>query len=154
MPRWLKKVRGALGMGVVWAVAWAVIGGAIMEGIIDRDGKMMDMWPQFLGIVGFLGGVVFSTVLGIAARKRRFDQLSVPQFAGFGALGGVALGVLGMATGGPLVFLAVTTIGCAVAATGTLVIARKAAGHTALGIGDSDTELESVDVQERIGRGK
>lgn len=154
MPGWMKKVRGALGMGVVWAVAWAAIGGGVMEGIFDRDGHLMDMWPQFLGIVGFLGGVMFSGILGLAAGRRRFDELSVPQFTAYGALGGAALGGLGILAGGPAVFVAVATLGCAAAAAGTLVVARKAEGWSALRAGDTTGELKEGEVRERIGRGE
>lgn len=154
MQKWMKRVRGAVGMGLIWGLAWAVIGGGIMEALVDPDGRIMDMWPQFLGIVGFLGGVMFSAVLGVAARRRRFDELSVPQLTGFGALGGLALGALGVAAGGPAVFIAVATLGSAVAAAGTLVVARKAQGKT-LAIDDAgNPALGDGDVRSRIGRGE
>lgn len=154
MPGWMKKVRGAIGMGVVWAVAWAVIGGGLMEGIFDRDGRMVDMWPQLLGIVGFLGGVMFSGILGFAAGRRRFDELSVPQFTAYGALGGAVLGGFGLFAGGPAVFVAVATLGCAAAAAGTLVVARKAEGRRTLRAGDVTTELDGGDARDRIGHGE
>lgn len=69
---------------MIWGLVWAVIGGGIMEAFVDPDGRMMDMWPQFLGVVGFLGGVAFSVALGIAARRRHLTScrlLNSPDWA-------------------------------------------------------------------------
>lgn len=52
----------------------------------------IDMWIPVLAMPGFLGGVIFSGVLGIVARRRRFDALSLPGMAGWGVVGGVLLG--------------------------------------------------------------
>lgn len=35
MRKWLRRIRGAIGMGLTGAVAFAVIGGLVMEGIVD-----------------------------------------------------------------------------------------------------------------------
>ncbi|MBL8961368.1 MAG: hypothetical protein JNJ98_16035 [Gemmatimonadetes bacterium] len=138
MNPWLKRLRGALGMGVTWALGWGLIGGLIMEGLVDRDGRVLDMWPQALAIPGFVCGVAFSVVLGIAARRRRFDELSVPRFAAWGAIAGGALGGLALAAGAmplvtPLWLRAVGLLGpvavlCAGSAAGTLAIARAGGG--------------------------
>ena len=99
MRKWLRRVRGVLRMGLTWAVAWAVVGGGLMEGIVDPDGKILDMWPQTLAIPGFLGGAVFSVLLGMAEGRRRFDELSLARFGALGAASGLLLGVLAIATG-------------------------------------------------------
>jgi hypothetical protein len=125
----LRRIRGAIGMGLIWGLGWAVVGGGIMEAFVDPHGKILDMWPQTLGIVGFFGGVAFSVVLGIVAARRRFDALSLPQFTVWGAVGGLLLGALGVATGGPLVVIAITTLGSAIAAPASLILARKAEGR-------------------------
>jgi len=73
----------------------------------------------------------------VVARRRRFDELSLPQFAGWGALGGLLLGgsvvALALARGNvedpwpaAAVIIGVPTLGCALAATGSLVLARMA----------------------------
>jgi hypothetical protein len=99
MTRWLRRIRAAVGMGLIWGVGWAIVGGAIMEGIVDPHGKILDMWPQTLAIPGFLCGAVFSVMLGIAASGRRFDELSLPRFGALGAGTGLLLGVLAAVTG-------------------------------------------------------
>lgn len=99
MKRWLKRVRGILGMGLIWGLAWGIVGGAIMEGIVDPHGEILDMWPQALTVPGFLLGVVFAVMLSLTDRRRRFDELSIRRFAGLGAVAGAVLGSLFVAAG-------------------------------------------------------
>ncbi len=164
MKKWLKRVRGALGMGVTWAIAWGVIGGAIMEGIVDREGRIVDMWPQLLAMPGFLLGVAFSVMLWMSEGRRRFDELSVARFAGLGAAAGAVLGTLflaaGIFPGIPLLVRAAVVLGpltvlSAASATGTLALARLAVDRGLLDAGDSrDVDLPGGQVQDRLpGRG-
>src|SRR4051794_26810298 len=93
MTKWLRRIRGALGMGLTWAVGWAVV--AVLIGLaVDRDGSMDEMWPAIGAYPGFLGGVVFSVVLAIAARRRRLGELSISRVAAWGAAAGLLVGVL------------------------------------------------------------
>ena len=145
----LRRVRGALGMGLTWAVWWG-IGGFLFELILNilpgNDlGHIVDMWPQFLAMVGFPVGVAFSVVLGIAARHRGFNELSIPTFTLWGALAGALLGGLAIAAGAapawnPLWLRAAVIIGSptllsAGAAAGTLALARMAEQKASLGGG-------------------
>ncbi len=108
MKSWLRRIRGAVGMGLTWAFTGALVGAGIelIHNIWPNPlGSAVDIWPAMLAYPGFVGGVVFSVVLGIAARRRRFDELSLPQFALWGAVGGAllslvpaALVALGLAT--------------------------------------------------------
>ncbi len=45
-------------------------------------------------VPGFVGGALFSLVLGVAGRHRRFEELSLPRFAAWGAVGGVLLSLV------------------------------------------------------------
>lgn len=161
MTQWLRRVRAAAGMGLIWAIGWAVVGGAVMEGIVDPHGKILDMWPQTLAIPGFLCGAIFSVVLGIAAAGRRFDELSLPRFGALGAGAGLLLGVLAAATGPaslPLwlraaVVIAPLTILSAASATASLALARMAErralpdpGGDGAGVGRTEPKA-----QERLG---
>jgi hypothetical protein len=163
--KWLKRLRGALGMGITWALAWAIVGGAIMEGIVDPNGRILDMWPQTLAIPGFLSGVLFSVVLGLTEGRRRFEELSLSRFARWGAVAGAVLGGVALAAGAlpalPLVLrLAVlfgpTTLLGAASASGTFVLAKKAAGRQLLAAGydsdDDDPRLTSR-ASATLGRG-
>ena len=83
MKKWLRRIRGAVLMGLTWAVVWALV--AVLIGmIVDPDGSMDEMWVAIGAYPGFIGGVMFSAVLGIAARRRRFDELSLPRFGAWG----------------------------------------------------------------------
>lgn len=125
MPKWLRRIRGALGMGLLWGAVWAVVGGGLMEVVVDPEGKILDMWPQVLGMVGFLGGVIFSTLLGIAGGRRSFDEFSFREFAALGAVAGLLQGALAMViVGAPALFIGITIAGSVVAASGSLAVAR------------------------------
>ena len=107
MKQGLRRVRAAVVMGLLWAVIWAPA--AILLGtlVIDPDNSMDEMWVMVGAIPGFLTGVIFSAVLGVAARQRRLDDLSTARVGGWGALAGLVIGVLpfmlGSTSGGPLV---------------------------------------------------
>ena len=110
MKEWLTRIRGAIVMGLAWAVVWAPI--AVLAGlIVDPDGSMDEMWPAIGAYPGFLCGVVFSAVLGVAEGRRRFDELPLARVSAWGAVAGLLLGGLGMAAGAPAIFLGVTTLG-------------------------------------------
>ena len=136
MKKWLRRLRAALGMGVIWGMIWGLVGGFVMEAIVDPNGKIGDMWPPFFAMLGFAGGALFSVMLWISEGRRRFDELSLPRFTGLGALGGLVMG--GYAASqlnatAPFwvstVVLLAPPILCAASAASTLVLARKAEGR-------------------------
>jgi len=126
VKKWLRRMRGAVGMGLIWAVAWAIVGGGVMEAFVDPNGAILDMWPQTLGIAGFIGGAVFSIVFGIAAGRRGFDELSLVRFGALGAVAGVAVGAFLMTIGAPAMIIAPAAVLCAGSASGSLALARRA----------------------------
>ncbi len=152
MQPWQRRIRGAVGMGLAWAAGWAVFGvligvtSVLLPGLPwDAFFKVFDAPLPALAIPGFLGGALFSIVLGIAGRRRRFEELSLPRVAAWGAAGGLlvslvpaAMVAVGLATLGrpeaglwrltatiavPLVLLS------AGSAAGSLLLARKAEGR-------------------------
>ena len=163
MKKSLRRIRGALGMGMTWAVGWALAG--VLIGVTSRllPGLPWDSFFEVfdaplpaLAIPGFVAGALFSAVLGIAGRHRRFDQLSLPRFAAWGALGGLLLSLVpaaaaavGFLTIGPGVDLwRVTavmsgplTLLSAVSASGSLMLARRAEGRESLKINADATEV-------------
>ncbi len=163
MKKWLKRLRGALGMGVSWALGWALIGGTLMEGIFDPHGEILDMWPQTLAIPGFLLGVLFSVALWATSGRRRFDELSVPRFAGLGAAAGALLGgaflMAGIFPALPLlmrsgIVLGPLTVLSAASASGTLAVARMARDRGFIDPVASDPALDPIETKPRIpGRG-
>jgi len=146
MKRWLRRLRGALGMGLAWALGGALVGGLfelidnVLPGALPWISRV-DMWPQTLAIPGFIGGVVFSVVLGVVGNQRRFGELSLPRFAAWGAAAGVLLGGLAMALGAPAIFLGIMTIGSATAAAGSLALARMAESRELLNAATHVSEM-------------
>ena len=129
MRRWLQRIRGAIGIGVIWAAAWSV------AGMVPRwlFGFNADVpFPLVFGALGFIAGVTFSGLLVLIEGRRSFDEMSVPRFAGWGAVGGFLLSALfarAASLGAGDTFLIVPTfaIACAVCASGSLVLGRRAA---------------------------
>ena len=152
MPKWLRRIRGAIGMGLIWAVAWAPIGLLIGE-IVDPDGSMDEPWMLVGTLPGFIGGVIFSVVLGIAARSRKFDQLSISRFGAWGAVAGLLVGMLPFVLGSanpalptwlPFVVTGSITGMSAVSAAGSLALARMAKKRALL-VGEDLAEVEHVE---------
>lgn len=167
MTRWLKRLRGALGMGVTWAVIWAATG--VLIGVTSRlfpgrfwDGffAVFDAPLPALAVPGFVGGVLFALVLGVASRHRRFAELSMPRFAALGALGGLLLSLvpdamvaLGLATletpGVPWQLAAIITVPLtgmsALSASGSLMLARRAQQQQRLSAGHDDASRQLPD---------
>jgi hypothetical protein len=92
MKKWLRRIRGALGMGVAWGLAWFGAGMVLLL-IVGLDAADVP-FPIGFGVLGFLAGMLFSGILGLVERGRGFDQLSLPRFAGWGAAGGLLFSVL------------------------------------------------------------
>jgi hypothetical protein len=131
---WLRRIRAAIGIGLTWALAW--FGAGMLLLLVVGFGAADVPFPLFFGLLGFLAGATFSGILGILGRRRRFDQMSLPRFAGWGALGGLVLTGILAVTAGPgadlLVMSAVFALAGATSAAGTLVLARKAEGRALL----------------------
>ena len=58
MKKWLRRIRGALGMGLTWAMVWAPVAVLIGTQIVDPDDSMDEMWWMIGALPGFLSGVV------------------------------------------------------------------------------------------------
>ncbi|MEZ4587101.1 MAG: hypothetical protein R2909_11930 [Gemmatimonadales bacterium] len=88
----MRRIRGAIGMGLTWAAAWFGAGLALLL-VVGPDAADVP-FPIGFGALGFLAGVAFSGVLGLVGARRRFDQMSLPRFAAWGAGGGLLASVL------------------------------------------------------------
>ncbi len=165
MKRWLRRIRGAVGMGLTWAVGWTLVGMltmVVIYTILPRLPDVFDIWIPVFAYPGFLCGVGFSMVLRIAEGRRRFDELSLPRFAAWGALGGMLVGALVFAAGfaeAPTAALAAimgtTTLLSAVSASGSLALARKEEERMLLDASEDVAEvgLTGDEAQELLGGG-
>jgi hypothetical protein len=173
MTGWLRRARGAIGMGLTWAAGWAVAGLLIGVASLILPGipfiEVFDAPLPALAIPGFFAGVFFSSVLAVAGRRRRFRELSLPRFAAWGALGGLlltmfpfALVAVGLASregseiGARQILVAITppfVLLSALSATVTLLIARVAERRDSRELGEdvSDVELTEGEAHELLG---
>lgn len=164
----LRRLRGAAGLGLVWAVGWVPVGAVagFLTGLVmgyPLAGVALSYATMFGGL-GFVGGAIFSGILRLAEGRRRFDELSVPRFAAWGALDGLLLGGLAVSIGllgagasilGLVMAGSASVLGAASAA-GTLALARASddgGGRIAAGEDIEDVGLSAEDVRSLLGDG-
>jgi hypothetical protein len=153
MRKWLIRIRGAIGIGLTWAVAW--FGAGLVVLLVVGVGAADVPFPLFWALLGFLAGVTFSGVLGALEGRRSLDQISLPRFAGWGAVGGLLLSVIFVLavalTGditplGNLVFLGpVFAVAGAGSAAGSLALARIAEDRESL---DASADVDELALSE------
>jgi len=158
MRKWLRRIRGAIGMGVSWGAVWSVAGlvPRLVFGM-DTDAPL----PLIFGLLGFIAGVIFSGLLALTEGRRKFDQMSLPRFAGWGAVGGFLLSALfaklaSLGWGDVMVVAPTFVVASAVCAAGSLAIARRAVGRESPESHPNTAEAELTDDDKRtlLGGGK
>ena len=128
MRNWLRRIRGAIGMGFTWGAVWSVVG------MVPRwvFGFNTDApFPLIFGVLGFVAGVTFSGVLMLTEGRRSFDQMSLPRFAAWGAVGGLLLSSIfavaaSLSWGDVLAVAPTFALASAICASGSLALARRA----------------------------
>ena len=164
MKKWLRQIRAAFGMGLTWAAGWGFVGGLIelaLNVFPNLPLSFLDMWVPMLAVPGFLGGLAFSTILRLGEGRRRFDELSLPRFGAWGAVGGLVVGAYVVALPGAgvpltalLAIVGVTSLIGAASAVGSLALARMADDRELLNAGrDVDqVGLTASEAQELLDR--
>ncbi len=150
MQKLLRRLRGAIGMGITWGFAWSCAGFALA--VITRF-QADAPFPIIFGALGFLAGVVFSIVLTLSEGRRRFEQMSLPRFATGGAIGGLLLAgwfarMASLGAGDALIVVPTFALASAACAAGTLALARRAE-HSALTDGSAARNAELSDRELR-----
>jgi hypothetical protein len=151
MPKWLRRIRGAIGMGFTWAAAWGA------AGLVPRwvFGFNADApFPLVFGVFGFFAGIIFSGLLMLAEGRRRFDQMSLSRFAGWGATSGLLLAALfakaaSLGWGELLVVAPTFALACAICASGSLAVARRAARRELPDIRGKTAEVNPTAQEQR-----
>jgi len=151
MRKWLRRIRGAIGMGFTWGALWS--GAGIVLAVVTGF-KADAPFPLVFGVLGFIAGVIFSAFLALTDGRRTFDQMSLPRFALWGATGGLLLSaVFAMAAslgwGDVLVITPTFALACAVCATGSLALARRAVRRELPDSRGDTTEAELTDDEKR-----
>jgi hypothetical protein len=102
----LRRLRGALAIGVTWALLWGAIALILFVGFMLFEpedvgpGEGLTVVVPVLAAVGFLSGLGFSLVLAVTERSKAVHELALPRVALWGLLGGVAIPLLMGADGG------------------------------------------------------
>ncbi len=158
MKSWLRRIRGAIGMGLTWAVAWFLAGVILL--LIVGVGAADVPFPLGFGLLGFLAGITFSGVLGLVEGRRRFDQMSLPRFALWGGVGGLVfsglfVGAAALGAGALLVLAPVFAVAGASCAAGSLALARMAENRELLDAGSdvAETGLTEDETRRLLGEG-
>lgn len=153
MQKLLRRVRGALGMGLTWGLACGALLGPFPRWVLGMESDL-PFGLLFAGL-GFISGVIFSAMLVVVERKRRFDQLSIPRFAVFGATGGLIIAAFfvrgtALSVGNIATISALFACASAACATGSLLLARRAA-TAQIGSGEEALLLEGSHKQSGTG---
>ena len=166
MSKWLRRIRGAIGMGLTWAAGWAPLGalvGAVLDAVLPGAsiglGTVVALNAITFAGLGFVGGTLFAVVLRWAEGGNKFNQLSLRRFAVLGAAGGALLGGFAVTAGlwgagmGALLpgMIGAATLLGAGSAAGSLALARRA-GDRELTEGESAASPTSPERHELLGR--
>ncbi len=150
MGKWTRRIRGAIGMGLTWAAAWAV------AGMVPRwlFGFNTDVpFPLVFGVLGFGAGVIFSGLLMLTEGRRGFDEMKLSRFAAWGAVGGFLLSAVftraaSLGWADALVIAPTFAVASAICASGSLALARRAGMRELPGI-RADSEAQLTDREKR-----
>ena len=128
MGKWLRRIRGAIGMGITWGVAWGVVG-SVPRWLFGFNTDVP--FPLVFGVLGFIAGVIFSGLLMLTEGRRGFDQMSLPRFAAWGAVGGFLLSAIftraaSLGWADALAIAPTFAVASAICASGSLALARRA----------------------------
>lgn len=153
MRDWLRRFRGAFGLGLAWASAFFMVGVGVAlvswEFGVDAFGNGL-LWVTYNSLLsaatGFIAGATFSSFLAVIEGRRRFDEMTLPRFMVWGGVGGALVAgvlsvVIGWGTPSMIANIAVLGLLGAGSAAGTLVLARAAEDRQLL---DDKVEIERV----------
>ena len=161
MKKWVRRLRGAIGMGLIWGAAWFGAGALLAR----VPGFSSDLpFALLFAPLGFVTGIIFSGILVVIEGGRQRDRISLARFAAWGAMSGVLLSgifVVGAALRGAPLWGEFLTFGPALAmagtvcAAGSLALARRAERRELPGPrGDpAAVELGQDEEKELLGRG-
>ena len=126
-----KSLKRSALLALSWALAWAPVAVLVGVTIVDPDNSMDEMWPAIGAYPGFLCGLLFSILLGVAERPHRVADVSVRRAAVWGALSGVLVSAIPGLVAEPRGLLSVSIIGSitlmsVLSAVASVLIARKA----------------------------
>lgn len=101
MSNLLLRLRGLVWMSLTWAAGWAIAGLLVGAASLatpflpwDAFFRVFDAPLPALGMPAFIGGAIFSIVIGTAEHRSKFEELSLGRFAAWGAAAGLLLSLV------------------------------------------------------------
>jgi len=151
MGKWMRRIRGAIGMGFTWAIAWAVAG-SVPRWLFGFNADAP--FPLIFGVLGFIAGVIFSGLLMLTEGRRGFDEMRLSRFAAWGAVGGFLLSAIftRVASLGAADVLAIAptfAVAGAICASGSLALARRAGMRELPGVRGDTAAAKLTDHEKR-----
>lgn len=151
MRKWMRRIRGAIGMGFTWAAAWAVAG-SVPRWLFGFNTDAP--FPLVFGVLGFIAGVIFSGLLMLTEGRRGFDEMKLSRFAAWGAVGGFLLSAVftraaSLGWADALVIAPTFAVACAICASGSLALARRAGMRELPDTRGDSAEAELTDHEKR-----
>ena len=151
MREWLRRIRGAIGMAFTWAAVWFAVG-LLPRWVFGINADVP--FPLVFGVLGFIAGFTFSGLLVLTEGRRSFEQMSLPRFAGWGAMGGLLLSALfakaaSLGRGDVLAIAPTFALACAVCASGSLALARRSFMRELPDMRGETAEAELIDHEKR-----
>ena len=151
MRKWLRRIRGATGMGFTWAAAWSAVG-LVPRWVFGFNADVP--FPLVFGVLGFMAGVIFSGLLMLTESRRGFDQMTLSRFAAWGAVGGLLLSAIftkaaSLGWADVLAIAPTLAVACAICASGSLALARRAGMRELPDIRGDTAEAELADHEKR-----
>jgi len=151
MGKWMRRIRGAIGIGVTWAAAWALVG-SVPRWLFGFNTDAP--FPIIFGVLGFIAGVIFSGLLMLTEGRRGFDQMTLPRFAAWGAVGGFLLSAIftraaSLGWADALAIAPTFAVASAICASGSLALARRAGMRELPGMRGDTGEAKLTDREKR-----
>jgi len=111
-------------------------------------------FPLVFGVLGFVAGIIFSGLLMLTEGRRGFDQMTLSRFAAWGAVGGLLLSALfakaaSLGWADVLAIAPTFAVACAICASGSLALARRAGMRELPDIREDTAEAELTDHERR-----
>ena len=151
MSKWLRRIRGAVGMGFAWAAVWSAAG-FVPRWVLGFNPDAP--FPFIFGVLGFITGLTCSGLVVLTQGRRRLDQISLPHFAGWGAVGGLLLSAFfakaaSLGWQDVLAIAPTFAVASAICASGSLAVARRALRQALPDIRRDITEVEIANAGKR-----
>lgn len=100
MKKFVRRLRGLLGVGLTWGALWSMIGagvgmaiGIVAPGVWEMTNPILK-WTVGMGLYGLVSGVGFGSLLALREGRKTLFDLSLRRAAIWGVAGAAAVPLL------------------------------------------------------------